>query len=305
MIDVQETAALWQGRLSRRLSADSPGLLDRFSVPEYIDHCQRRATSQSYRFVPDAVAQACASLLSDFGIDALADFHRLVLATLVGHMSRDNCPVSVPDSIWALTIDKATAILQDLDRRPSAFYVHENDLFAKDLAVAEQELLPCGSELVDVQSGLPRRTLLQGGLSQFLRGLSFTLFRMGGFAPLLESHWDRRLMDQFNEESFNAYYERIAELLQLNSGIRGLVSASWWIDPALLKISPSIGFLQSIPVQNGARLFRVGIDAAATRDATRFNIERNRLHKQGSYTPTVYMLVWERADLISWSEQRK
>ncbi|MCW1402262.1 hypothetical protein OKA06_07960 [Novosphingobium sp. MW5] len=125
------------------------------------------------------------------------------------------------------------------------------------------------------------------------------LVRCGGFRPFVELHFDRRDIDRFNAEGYTALYHNLAALLRANPSLRGVMSASWWHDPAL---SDAFDFVHNIPRQHGAAFFRVGEDAHAAADALRFSPERQQLHAQGRYRPAVWMMVWSCRDLLRWDE---
>ena len=98
-------------------------------------------------------------------------------------------------------------------------------------------------------------------------------------------------------------YLRIAELLERQQDIRGMVGTSWFYDPQLLEISPCLAYLQQRPLERGAFLLRHGTGLFDIEHATMTSKTRHRLYQEGKYTPIVYSLLWPRQDLISWAEQ--
>ena len=60
---------------------------------------------------------------------------------------------------------------------------------------------------------------------------------------------------------------------------------------------------RKVPLDNGARLFRVGTSAAATQAAIQLSSERRRLYDSGEYLPTIYLLAWARKDMLEWANQ--
>ena len=194
--------------------------------------------------------------------------------------------------------------MANMENPKNGYYLHKNEEFSKDFAVCRMKLWPCGVELVDEYSVVPpRRVLLKGSLKQFLTGLPFFAVKVGGFSPLFETHVPPRIGKDFTPEGYARHYLAIAELLEKNPNIKGMVSGSWWHDPALEHVSPNLRFLTKVPEDGGARIFRVGTDPAAVRSATRFSLERAKLYKEGKYTPRVYVLVWARADLLRWAKE--
>jgi hypothetical protein len=227
----------------------------------------------------------------------------MVLVYLITDFENRIRGLRVPNSILSLLAVCFQRILTQLENAEKHFYLHSNDLFRKDLALCRLKLLPCGSELVDVYSGVPRGTLFRDDFRQFVRCMSFFVLKGSGFRPWYESHWDRRLIRSFTPQGYDQCYLRIAELLELNPEIKGMMGSSWWFDPTLEAISPNLSFLRKVPLDNGAQLFRVGTSAAATQDAVYLSAERSRLYDSGSYLPTIYLLAWTRKDMLEWANQ--
>lgn len=163
------------------------------------------------------------------------------------------------------------------------------------------KILPCDSEMIDISAGIPRSLALKNFTQAFR--FSYFLSCVGGAKIWYENHWDRRLLKYFNRQSYEQHYLLVAELLELNTHIRGLFGASWWYDPCLQEISPELSFLQSVPVKNGAALFSMGSDEATTHDAISYSKERSDIYKEGKYNPQIYFLVWPRKALLKWAEE--
>ena len=66
-------------------------------------------------------------------------------------------------------------------------------------------------------------------------------------------------------------------------------------------ISPNLAYLRERPESNGAQFFHDGSNAESIENAIRLSEERRKLYEAGEYTPTDYMLVWARKDLIRWA----
>jgi hypothetical protein len=115
--------------------------------------------------------------------------------------------------------------------------------------------------------------------------------RDGGYRPWFECHWDRRLLAFFTATEYDRFYCRVADLLESHPQAKGLLTSSWWFDPAVATISPALAFLSATPMANGAHRLRVGVHPVATKDALRFARDRSVLHAAGRYQPCVYMLA--------------
>lgn len=283
-----------------RLERSHPGLLEQFPPQRYIDELDALQTYGGYSRVPLAVSEWCARIAAA-GSDTMDLYHRLVLCTLIAAMDERRQFERLPTSIVSQCRIEFNRVLSQIDTTRAGFYLPGNDLFAKDLALCRGKLLPCGAELVDVMSGVPRRLALSGGMMQAFRVASFFCARLRGFRPLYEMHLDPRALSQFTPHGWDRCYLRIADLLELNPRIRGVFGSSWWFDPEVERITPDIGFLRHRPLGGGAQIFRVGPDEAAVRNATKFSRVRKELYEQGAYAPTNYLMVWARDDLLGWA----
>src|SRR5690606_4472548 len=185
-------------------------------------------------------------------------------------------------------------------------YRLDREMFAMDLGYCRLRLLPCGSEHVDTWSGVPRRVLFKGGVQQLVKATEFFpafLQLFGRMQPYFNMHWDRRRIKEFTPEDYDRCYLRIADLLRVNPQIRGVVSPSWWYDPAAIKISPELGFLRRVPEENGARFFHIGSNSKIVSLALGLSKERKKLYADGAYVPTQYLMVWPRKELLTWADR--
>jgi hypothetical protein len=291
--------------LESRLERSHPGLLDEFPPQQYIDELDASQTYGGYGKVPVAVGESCARIAEAAGLDTLDLYHRLILSTLIAAFDHRRQAERLPESIVSQCAIEFHRILSQFETTKPRFYLHGNDLFAKDLAICRGKLLPCGAELVDVLSGVPRRLALTGGVVQMLQVAWFFSTRLRGFRPLYEMHLDPRSLGQFTPRGWDSCYLRIADVLELDSRIRGVFGSSWWFDPEAERITPSIGFLRQRPLGGGARIFRVGPDEAAVRNAIKFSKVRKELYEQGIYAPSNYLMVWARDDLLRWAREMR
>ncbi len=290
-------------KLREQITYSYPDLLNRYPVVDYAHTLDSSDPLRGYGYAPPLTRQWCSEIEALGGSSALENYHKLVLVYLMTDFDIRIKSLRVPNSILTLIAVSFQRILAQLENAENNFYLHGNELFRKDLALCRLKLLPCGSELVDVYSGVPRSILFRDALQQFVRCTRFFLLKSSGFRPWYESHWDRRLIRSFTPQDYNQCYLRIAELLKLNPEIKGMMGSSWWFDPALESISPNLTFLRKVPLDNGAQLFRVGTSAAATRAAIHLSAERKRLYDSGKYLPTVYLLAWTRKDMLEWANR--
>jgi hypothetical protein len=287
--------------LTERLLRAGIDPIGAWPVDAYIGHFDALTQPCAYDRVPEAAAAASRAIVAAAGEAALEDYHRLVLLTLIGQREARAARHQVPAWLLPACHDYGAMVERELARPKPGYYRLTNDPFLKDLAVCRQKLWPCGAELVDPCSGVPRRTLAQGGIGQMVAALRYFGLGAGGFAPFYESHFDPRLARQFTPDGYRQLYRTIARLLEQAPAVRGMFSGSWWHDPAVAAISPNLAFLNEIPLAGGARLFRAGTDPRTVKLATRLSKERSRLYQAGRYQPTAYILVWGRRELLAWA----
>lgn len=288
--------------IERDLAMCPAHLTAEYPVDRYLALFDALPALAPYHSLPADAATMLREIEARGGIPALEAYNRLAMLVLIERGSIGTGLKMTPEarSLQTAELDR---ILADLAAPRKGFYRQGKDPFAKDFAVCRGKLLPCGVELVDPCAGVGRRFLL-AGMGQMLRGLGF-FARMGGFKPLLALHFDRRRIAAFDAKGYADLYLRLADLLILNPHVKGVVSSSWWHDPALADISPELDFIGRIPESAGAQVFRSGTNAAATADALRFAPRRIELHKAGAYAPRVHMLAWTRGDVIAWARDHR
>lgn len=211
-----------------------------------------------------------------------------------------------------LTPDAVSMFQQDFDRilnqqatNPPDFYEFPKSPFAKDLGLCSLRIMPAGAQIVDLHSGIGRRLLLGGGLSEIASRLHFFVNRLGGFNPLYQIHTHSTSYPEFNEAGWDRCYLRIAGMLRVNPHVRGMFGISWFYDPALESISPRLNYLRHRPLEGGARLFREGVSDEHIGNATAKSETRKKLFLEGKYQPTGYAMVWPRRELIAWADQAR
>lgn len=289
--------------ISADLAVRAPKALADYPIECYLRLFASLPARAPYHAVPPQARAFAYAIELAGSSEALEAYNRLAMLRLI-ERGFPATPARLTPEAEALRGAYIERVLADIAAPRKGFFRHGNDMFAKDFAVCRGLLLPCGAELVDPRGGVPRRVLLSGGARQVLTTLRL-LSRTGGFGPLWGLHFDRRLIGAFNEAGYTALYLRLADLLAANPGVRGVMSSSWWHDPALAQISPELSFIGRHPESSGAVVLRVGEDAVATVDATRFAARRASLYRQGAYRPCVYLLAWSRQDLLGWARDHR
>lgn len=176
------------------------------------------------------------------------------------------------------------------------------DFYGKDVRLVLGLSVPAGAQFVDLYARLGPKVILRqltrpGGLRA---GLSYSL--AGGYRPWLQIHTDTRDVSDFNEEGWNACYLKVAALLKRDPSLVGLIGNSWFYDPALLQISPRLGYLQK-PFDHGAFRIWTGATELDKKRAGSKSSTRKAMIEAGTYVPTSYILAWPRHALLKWAEQ--
>lgn len=281
-----------------------PTALD-FAPESYLDELTAGRAYGGYHNIPRAFHATSAAIELEVGSTAVELYHKLVIAVLIVHFYEQPRRKLIPASVASQYDVEFRRILAQFDTNPSGFYTCENDLFMKDLGICRGKLIPCGAELVDEFSGVPRRITVRAGAKQFISALWFFTARSGGFRPFYELHMDPRARREFTSEGWDRCFLRVADLLEMNAEIKGVFGSSWWYDPEVERITPRIRYLRQRPLENGASIFRMGSDQAAVINATSFSRLRREKYATGEYVPTNYLMVWGRDDLLRWSKRSR
>jgi len=291
-----------KARLTADITRVQSDLLDRYPIEQCINALDRFRCYGRYGSLPDEMTVASKEITKHTCTRILEKYHQLLMLSLIERFETRSVQKRIPTSIRALFLTEFRRIVHEMELGRDGFYLYQTDDFIKDLAICRLKLYPCGAELLDELSGIPRRLLITGGIKQCLEGIAFHVLRRNGFKPYYELHMHAPLRAAFTSEGWNACYLRIAELLKLNREIKGVSCTSWWYDPKVEAISPRLAYLRKLPMENGARIFYVCLDCDAASGAVRMSETRRKLYESGHYVPTLYLMAWARRDLIAWAD---
>ena len=257
--------------------------------------------SRKYTWLPEEIIRMN-GVLRERAPHRLGDFNRYVLLRAIMAFAPDRGRYRLPPSVVSLYPREFERMSRQIDTFDDAFFDLANDQFLKDLAIATHRLIPVGAEFAEGGAGIPRRLAFAAGLKQTLAFLWLVLFRCRGVRPFFALHAHTLSLDDFNEKGWLATYHRLAELLAMNPAMKGWLSASWFLDPALETISPHLVHLRKVPTDNGAILLLVGREEGeSTSGALTKSATRRRLFAEGRYLPVTYMRIWPRKAMIRWS----
>jgi hypothetical protein len=293
-------------RLRREIDSANGSLLKDFPVETYLDLLERYPASAGYQYVSPEVKSYTEHILKQSHPDTLELYHQLALVELIsrGPVEKQD----LPDAIKQLYLKNHVRILDSIASRSEGrgFYLYPNDKFFKDLAICTGKMIPIGARKL-VTSALTPGFVFRQGLAQFIGGLRFMLFELGGIRPRLyqmhtDSH-DPDAMAEFNPDGWVRSYLNVAELLKSRTEVKGIYGTSWFYDPKIEEISPKLSFVRKTITDNGGMVFYIGPSEQATRDALNRSPTRNKLYNEGKYVPTNYLIIWSRRRLIEWADR--
>ena len=293
-------------RLTGVLRTDHPGLLESNPIEDYLAGFDAMDPAVSYRAVPERARRVTRAIEHGHGDPALNLYNQLALSHAASSFGERCRAERIPESVERNSREFLDGVISALASRTRGRYRMEVDRFAKEFAAARLKMVCCGPELVDLNGGVPKRSLLHPPRRRVLHRLAFILFRARGFSRFLESHLDRRLAREFNPKGYDAFYHRLAQLLATRPYLKGYVGAgAWYYDPAVSFISPELAYLIEVPIANGAEIFPLQRSEVVTQDALRLSPARGKAHQEGRYTPLAHMLVWPRKSLMAWSAEHR
>ena len=233
-------------------------------------------------------------------------FHQVILIRMIAKNAptlENNFPKCIADQF----LINYNRILKHIEKMsiPKGFYLYSSDGFLKDFCVCSLRMIPAGNHKLEI-SGFSRQIIFRNGLRQFADSLMF-LLKIKGNIPFYQLHMDihdRNALKECNPKGTIKLFLRISKLLEVKQEIKGVFGSSWMNDPQLETISPVIFSGPKIVRQNGGKLYYNGSTPETVKGATVASSRRKKLFELGKYTPSNYMLIWHRDDLINWAKSQ-
>ena len=152
------------------------------------------------------------------------------------------------------------------------------------------------------RSGLPRTWLGRiRPLSALTEVLSIVTLQWRAFSPAFFIHLAvtypvRALLER---EALKSYY-RMAQSMELQPDVHGLIASSWLHSPDTFAVSPHLAWLNRVFTENGAVVAAMG---AAPPDCGVLaqSVERERAFAEGRFKPTMGLIVWPRREMLAWA----
>jgi hypothetical protein len=286
------------GSLIDKIKSDNQELLSRFDPDQCIDYLDCVPKDNSYHNIPDNVRSLWAAVSTEYRELGFESFQNLILLRLIERFEKRNRSNTYPDSIRECFGNSFRRIIESIADPEFILYRTENDILLKDLGLCREKIFPAGARVVAPDSGFHRSLMFRKGISQAY-GVIRLLLESGGNTHWYRTHTHLSELDEFNPKGWNDCCLRLADMLALNPGIRGLCGGSWFYDPALEYISPRLTYLRSVPQDNGAYVFYSNIDingGALSKSDT-----RKQAYENGEYLPKSYSVIWPRRRLLDWA----
>lgn len=233
----------------------------------------------------------------------LADLHRLLITELALDLDRTLRERRLPPELFALVPPAAARLLAHLRSGVDASYRYPDDFFVKDLRFVAGLTVPGGAEVLDLRSKPGVRVCVQLLRRQPTLAHLRALLTASRYDPWCRIHTEKRYLRHFHESGWDAFYLRVATLLEAHPTLRGVIGTSWFFDPQLDAISPRLNYLRH-PLARGAFLVPGRTSAFDIDSATTNSDSRKKLVDEGRYTPIPHTLVWPRAALLKWARDQ-
>ncbi len=229
--------------------------------------------------------------------DSQALLGRWLLA-LAAHRSLERIPEApVAAEVRELILRSYQRIVES-SRKDDGFFLPGSREFRETAEIALLRRFVAG-QLHWTISGVPRSWPLRMNWRDALRTVG-TVWRMGGWRPCFEAHLPKRNATFVIESHFKRSHLLMAQSMELQPGIRGLIGSSWFYSDETVEITPHLAWLRNFYLANGAILVHLGL---AARDAGFLDgsAKRRELYENGTYRPRNAMIVWPRGAMLSWA----
>lgn len=277
-------------------------LLDEYPLEQFEEYLHARPKTAGYFYVPPGLRRFWNNIIEVGDQKVLRLYNKLIILNLIEKNKKKLDALNLPKSIKDFYLKDFEMIIGEIDINPDDFYEYPKDRFLKDLNICALKLIPIGPGVIDL-SAIPRSFLFKRGSIQFTKRLLFILLQVGGFKPFYRTHLYSRGLAEFNEAGWDRAFLIIAELLKTYNRVKGVFRSAWFIDPKLQAISPRLAYLRERFEQNGGGIFYIGSTPQDIKNAILKSPTRRRLYEEGKYTPTNYMAIWPRKQLINWAER--
>lgn len=257
----------------------------------------RRAAYQPYHALP-GLKDKLLAIAGRFDEPTRMELMQALLASLIRDFNAEKLPFQTTEDIQALYQRSFMRILA-----APARHWQVDDIFFKDLALASGHLFPAGERVIEPFSALQRSLALAGGARQGWRFVRACL-AAGGNRPVFRLHVHLSEAPRLSAQSWRLTCLRLARMLRINPGIKGIAGAAWFYDPAVVQVSPHLHFINDMLAGQGASWFFShieGEDSGALISST----TRQQAYADGRYIPRNYSMFWPRRWALRWLETQE
>jgi hypothetical protein len=226
---------------------------------------------------------------------------RVVVARLA--LNHFEIPDALPESVMALYPDHFRRLVKFLSEGTAESY--DEEYFAKDVRYALGVTAPGGALQFDFKYWISPKLIVRHCLKSRASHSLLAYLAAAGWGRWYNEHIDLRAMRDFNPEGWTRHCARVAEVLELNPSVRGIVGVGWFYDPAVSENSPGLAYIRKTQMKYGGFLVRVGTEPHHIQNAIYRSAVRRRLYEEGKYLPTCYLMAWPRGPLLAWAEELK
>lgn len=125
---------------------------------------------------------------------------------------------------------------------------------------------------------------------------------MRGFGPLFELHLNDRRKNRIllTEKETNLSCYRAAQSLELQPGVKGIMTMSWLYCQSTAAATPHLAWMRRLFLDAGAAIVDLG-EAPADSGFLVGSSARRKLYEAGSYRPQTSCVLWPRARVLEWA----
>ncbi|MHC4323739.1 MAG: hypothetical protein ACYSUX_05650 [Planctomycetota bacterium] len=290
-------------QLQKELALIDNDIISRFPLSDYLNAAKSNTGFGKLLYLKRErkIRRTFEQIKSQYGAGALSLYFKLALCRFMSDSLERLNDKKLPDEIVRLYHQWFEWVLEDFSTQPDDYYDRSCDSFVLDVMICSLRSIPAGGAWIIEARRVGLRPFFAGGVKQFFSYLYFIIFKARGFSPYFTTHTVARNLRRFNEHEMGLVYPRIAELMKLNPRIKGFYRCSWFLDPNLDRISPKLGYLRKVPLQNGAKLFTAGSTKTDIKFALAVSPTRRRLYAEGKYLPTGYACIWPRKEFLRFA----
>jgi hypothetical protein len=294
-------------RLEKELASIGKDITSRFPVSDYLKTAQSNRGLQRWLYSRRTrkLKRALEQITSQYGAHALSLYFKLALCAFISDAIERLNGMKLTDEIIRLYHEWFQRVLDDFSTQPDDYYDYRGPSFGFDVGICSLRDIPVGGAWILETRRVGLRPFFGGGVRQFFDYLQFVILKGRGFAPYFTTHTAPRYLHLFNEQEMDLCYQRVAELMKLRPNVKGYYRRSWFLDPNLENISPKLGYLRKVPLQNGAKLFAACSTQTEVKYALAVSSTRRRLYEQGKYLPTGYAFIWPRKEFLAWADRAR